>query len=197
MRKTFTMNEPQRAALLHAMRPVPAMWIGGPPRSVQQNANDAWIALGQEMGFDGMTVRPGRHELEFTAEEAPISRAPQKSPADLEYESWTHGVNGPPAYEVVYFRRRPDESEDWLRVPVGTAKQHVREELITRIVPADGLALPLEQRPDYCAGFVAGQRYAESHGVPAPAHSKSEYKRRKALGDPNVLPPAGVRIGHE
>lgn len=41
------------------------------------------------------------------------------------------------AYEVVYFRRSPHESEDWLRVPAGTAKQHVREELITRIVPGE------------------------------------------------------------
>jgi hypothetical protein len=59
---------------------------------VQENANDAWVALGQEMGFDGMTVRPAGHELEFTAEEAPITRAPQKSAADLEYESWTNGA---------------------------------------------------------------------------------------------------------
>jgi hypothetical protein len=88
MRKTFTMTTDQRDKLLDAMRPVPAMWIGGPPRSVQQNANDAWIALGQEMGFDGMTVRPASHELEFTAEEAPVTRMPEKSAADLEYESW-------------------------------------------------------------------------------------------------------------
>lgn len=89
MRKTFTLTKLQHAALLNAMRPVPAMWIGGPPRSVQQNANDAWMALGREMGFDGMTVRPGGSEFEFSAEEAPVTRAPQKSPADLEYESWT------------------------------------------------------------------------------------------------------------
>lgn len=41
----------------------------------------------------------------------------------------------PQAYEVVHFRRRPDESEDKLRVPVGTAEQHIRAELITRIEP--------------------------------------------------------------
>lgn len=97
MRKTFTMTKLQHAALLNAMRPVPAMWIGGPPRSVQQNANDAWIALGREMGFDGMTVRPASHDLEFTAEEAPVTRTPEKSAADLEYESWRPpGAGGAP-----------------------------------------------------------------------------------------------------
>ena len=90
MRKTFTMSVTQLNQLLDAMRPVPAMWIGGPPRSVQQNANDAWIALGQEMGFDGMTVRrvPGSSPLDFSAEEAPVTRSPSKAPADVEYDSW-------------------------------------------------------------------------------------------------------------
>jgi hypothetical protein len=75
-RKTFTMTDAQHANLLAACSPVPAMWIGGPPRSVQENANDAWIALGREMGFDGMTVRPaGNNELEFTAEETPRAEA--------------------------------------------------------------------------------------------------------------------------
>lgn len=36
--------------------------------------------------------------------------------------------------ETVYFRRSPSESEDRLTVPAGTATQHVRAELITRIV---------------------------------------------------------------
>lgn len=68
MRKTFTLTAEQHAKLLDACKPVPAMWIGGPPRSVQQNANDAWVTLGKEMGFDGMSVRPGNSPLEFTAE---------------------------------------------------------------------------------------------------------------------------------
>lgn len=90
MRTTFTMNAEQHAKLLDAMRPVPAMWIGGPPRSVQQNANDAWCALGREMGFDGMTVRgvPGGSEYEFSAETAPVTNPPPRPAADLEYESW-------------------------------------------------------------------------------------------------------------
>jgi hypothetical protein len=82
MRKTFTMTSLQHAALLNACKPVPAMWIGGPPRSVQQNANDAWMALGREMGFDGMTVRPGSHELEFSAEEAPAAGTPMDRKPD-------------------------------------------------------------------------------------------------------------------
>lgn len=52
----------------------------------------------------------------------------------------TFTPGAPPAYEVVYFRRRPGGPEDCLRVPLGTAKQHIREELIARIVPADGVA---------------------------------------------------------
>lgn len=87
MRKTFTMTTAQRDKLLESMRPVPAMWIGGPPRSVQQNANDAWMALGREMGFDGMTVQPGRNELEFTAEVG--DRTARNSANDAD------GVKGP------------------------------------------------------------------------------------------------------
>jgi hypothetical protein len=101
MRSNFTMSAAQHAKLLEAMKPVPAMWIGGPPRSVQQSANDAWIALGQEMGFDGMTVRgiPGGSEYEFSAEVAPITRPAPRPAADVEYESWiaalTSGVQVP------------------------------------------------------------------------------------------------------
>lgn len=69
-------------------------------------------------------------------------RTPEGAQALLDALHSDEGVAVPPAYEVVYFRRRPDEPEDWLRVPAGTAKQHVREELITRVVPAPGVALP-------------------------------------------------------
>jgi hypothetical protein len=98
MRSNFTMTGEQHAKLLEAMRPVPAMWIGGPPRSVQENANDAWVALGHEMGFDGMTVRgvPGGSEYEFSAEVAPVTRPAERPPADLEYESWRTPPNAPP-----------------------------------------------------------------------------------------------------
>jgi hypothetical protein len=40
----------------------------GMPRSTQEAANDAWCALGQHMGFDGMTVEPcSKGDLFFTA----------------------------------------------------------------------------------------------------------------------------------
>ena len=49
---------------------IPYMVIGGVvPRSPQENANAAWIELGREMGFAGMTVQPvGSDDREFTAE---------------------------------------------------------------------------------------------------------------------------------
>lgn len=40
-----------------------------------------------------------------------------------------------PVAEAVYFRRAPHEPEDYLPVLPGTARSHVRAELITRIVP--------------------------------------------------------------
>ena len=46
--------------------PVIAMNIGL-PTSPQEAANHAWTALGKRLGFDGMTVRPGRDGLSFSA----------------------------------------------------------------------------------------------------------------------------------
>lgn len=69
-RTNYEMTEAQLAALLDAMRPVPAMLIGGSTgRSRQENANDAWARLGREMGFDAMTVQPvaGKGDRFFTA----------------------------------------------------------------------------------------------------------------------------------
>lgn len=70
MRREFTMAEEDMKAILEACRPVPYMVFGGiEPRSPQENANDAWCALGRKMGFDGMTVEPtGRGDRIFTAE---------------------------------------------------------------------------------------------------------------------------------
>lgn len=70
MIKEFQMTAEQHKKLLDASKPVPYLVIGGiPPRSPQQNANDAWERLGLEMGFDHMTVAPvrGKSELFFTA----------------------------------------------------------------------------------------------------------------------------------
>jgi len=71
-RKQFEMTEEQLANLLEACKPVPMIMLHlGTPRSPQENANDAWKALGKELGFDYMTVEPipilgNRY---FTAEE--------------------------------------------------------------------------------------------------------------------------------
>lgn len=65
----FEMTQEQLNKLLAAMKPVPYMIIGGFPRSVQENANDAWAALGKELDFDPMTVRPnGKGDRFFSAE---------------------------------------------------------------------------------------------------------------------------------
>ena len=69
MRIDYEMTESDLATLLEAMKPVPYMIIGGPPRSVQENANDARAAQGKRMSFDPMTVQPnGRGDRFFSAE---------------------------------------------------------------------------------------------------------------------------------
>lgn len=70
-RATFVMSKEQLNKLLDACKPVPLIAIhAGPIRTPQQNANDAWEALGKEMGFKYMTVRPipGKGQEHFTAE---------------------------------------------------------------------------------------------------------------------------------
>jgi len=65
------MTQAQLDKILDACKPVPYLVIGGhEPRSPQENANDAWKALGDELGFDYMTVEPasGGNRF-FTAEE--------------------------------------------------------------------------------------------------------------------------------
>jgi hypothetical protein len=56
----------------------------------------------------------------------------------------------------------------------------------SNLVRAGALILAEIERLDRASGSTAAS------GVPVPAHSKSEYARRKAMGDPNVAPPAGV-----
>lgn len=79
-RTNYEMTQEDLDTLLSAMRPVPVMMIGGfAPRSQQENANDAWAALGKKMGFDPMTVRPisGMSTRHFSAvpSETDIQRA--------------------------------------------------------------------------------------------------------------------------
>jgi len=69
MRQEYEMTDAQFDKLINACRPVPYMVFGGvPPRSPQQNANDAWMELGRELGFDWTTVQGSpRGDRFFTA----------------------------------------------------------------------------------------------------------------------------------
>lgn len=70
-RREFQMTQADMNVLLDAMQPLPLVAIDcGPIRTRQQRANEAWIALGDKMRFDGSTVKPvpGNTGLLFTAE---------------------------------------------------------------------------------------------------------------------------------
>lgn len=69
--KSFEMSQEQLGKLMEACKPVPAIMLQCPsPASPQENANSAWEALGEEMGFDHMTVSPnGKGDRFFNAEE--------------------------------------------------------------------------------------------------------------------------------
>ena len=68
--KEFTMTDEQLKTLLDACKPVPLVALQcGMPSSPQERANVAWKALGQEMGFKYMTVRPVKNDQKkFIAE---------------------------------------------------------------------------------------------------------------------------------
>lgn len=69
-RTNYEMSEDDLKTILDACKPVSAMMIGGfVPSSQQENANNAWAALGRKMGFDHMTVQPinGKGNRFFTA----------------------------------------------------------------------------------------------------------------------------------
>jgi hypothetical protein len=68
-RAEFEMTPADLETLLDSMSPVPYLIMGGiAPRSRQENANAAWCALGDRMGFDGMSVQPsGKGDRFFTA----------------------------------------------------------------------------------------------------------------------------------
>ena len=71
MRKEFRLTPEQKAKILEASKPVPAMFLsGGIPMAgtPQENANRAWRFLGEELGFDYMSVMPSnRGDDYFTA----------------------------------------------------------------------------------------------------------------------------------
>jgi len=71
-RTEYEMSEADLKKLLKAFKPTPVMFISGGQSiggNQQENANDAWQALGKKMGFDYMTVRPipGKGNLFFSA----------------------------------------------------------------------------------------------------------------------------------
>lgn len=68
-RQRYEMTEDDLAALLEACKPVTYIIVAGQePRSPQDNANDAWSALGDRMGFEYLTVEPtGEGDRFFTA----------------------------------------------------------------------------------------------------------------------------------
>lgn len=76
----YEMTQADLDAILAACRPTPVMFLsGGTPMggSPQENANAAWRALGEHMGFDYMTVRPSsKGDRFFTA--VPSETGPQR-----------------------------------------------------------------------------------------------------------------------
>lgn len=65
-RKEYELTTEQFNKLIEACRSVPAIMLQcGMPSSPQENANRAWCALGQELGFDGMSVEPSSKGQRF------------------------------------------------------------------------------------------------------------------------------------
>jgi len=86
-RVNYEMTEEDLNTLLDACKPTPCMMIGSyVSPSPQENANRAWASLGRKMGFDAMTVRPGRGDRFFTA--VPSETEGQKQER-LEHEAET------------------------------------------------------------------------------------------------------------
>jgi len=70
MRKEFELTDEQLNKILDACKPVPMIMLQcGMPSSPQENANRAWEALGKELGFEYMSVKPSsKGNKFFTAE---------------------------------------------------------------------------------------------------------------------------------
>jgi hypothetical protein len=65
-RTNYEMTQEDLDKIMKACKPTPCMMIGGSVgASPQENANNAWAALGKEMGFDSMTVRPSSKGARF------------------------------------------------------------------------------------------------------------------------------------
>ena len=67
----FEMTDEQLQKIIAASKPTPVMFLtGGKPmfKSAQENSNEAWKELGEELGFDYMTVEPnGKGDKHFSA----------------------------------------------------------------------------------------------------------------------------------
>ncbi len=71
MRKIFEMTQEQRDVILKASAPVMMIMLQcGTPPSPQENANEAWKNLGDELKFDWKTVERvvGKSDRFFSAE---------------------------------------------------------------------------------------------------------------------------------
>ncbi len=71
-RMAYEMTQEQLDSIKDASKPTPVMYLsGGVPmfNTPQENANHAWKLLGDELGFDHMSVRPIRYapQTTFTA----------------------------------------------------------------------------------------------------------------------------------
>lgn len=69
----YTMTEARYQQMIEACQPVPYLISAGGigPTSVQERANAAWRALGDEMGFVWDSVVPAGPVLQFKAEPKP------------------------------------------------------------------------------------------------------------------------------
>ena len=113
MRKTYEMTKAQLDKLMDACKSTPVMMIGGScGRSPQENANNAWEALGKELNFEPRTVKPieGKQMWWFTAEELPPPKpklpSAEEALKDLIFQlkdgGWTDKIGHPIESNVKY-----------------------------------------------------------------------------------------------
>lgn len=67
-RKEFEMSEDDLARLKEASQPLPEIMMHLPgQQNRQERASAAWFELGNRLGFDHLTVLPGKSERSFSA----------------------------------------------------------------------------------------------------------------------------------